>query len=48
MLRVSFGAHRQVIFVPSSTNLDKNMGEAFFLVEQQYRFAWQFGSLVRM
>ncbi len=25
MLHVSIGAHRQVIFVPSSTNLDKNM-----------------------
>ncbi len=24
MLHVSIGAHRQVIFVPSSTNLDKN------------------------
>ena len=27
MLRVSIGAHRQVIFVPSSTNLDKNMAK---------------------
>jgi hypothetical protein len=27
MLRVSIGAHRQVIFVPSSTNLDKNVAK---------------------
>jgi len=27
MLSVSIGAHRQVIFVPSSTNLDKNMAK---------------------
>ncbi len=27
MLRVSIGTHCQVIFVPSSTNLDKNMGK---------------------
>ncbi len=27
MLHVSIGAHRQVIFVPSSTNLDKNMAK---------------------
>jgi hypothetical protein len=27
MLRVSIGALRQVIFVPSSTNLDKNMAK---------------------
>jgi hypothetical protein len=38
MLRVSIGAHHQVIFVPSSTNLDKNM-EAFYWVEQQHGFA---------
>ncbi len=29
MLRVSIGAHRQVIFVPSSTNLDKYIPSVF-------------------
>jgi hypothetical protein len=39
MLHVSNGAHRQVIFVPSSTNLDKNMAKLFYWVEEQHGFA---------
>jgi hypothetical protein len=41
MLRVSIGAHRQVIFVPSMQQhkFRQKYGEAFYWVEQQHGFA---------
>ncbi len=55
MLCVSIGAHRQVIFVPSSTNLDKNMAKlsvgwssSTYLHENLYRlFACRANALCR-